>query len=244
VVGFEDAGAGADITSTEPESSPVTRAAGQILGAAINGAGPLKAAAVVAEEVRSKADDTEDAVERFISLHLKLAAASGAVTGLGGLATLAITLPANVLGYFTLAGRLAAGVAHLRGYDLTSEDVRTALLLTMAGVDGATEILREVGVRVDARGAASALRRLPDETLADLNARIGDRLLATGQFSGVVSLTTRVLKAAKIIPLVGAPVNATADWLAMRSVGEAAKVTFPPLSAARGSLVIDGEVLP
>jgi hypothetical protein len=236
------AGGDGGLARAEPDASRVTRVAGQILGLAISGAGPFKSAAAVAAEVQAKTDGVEEAVEQFVALHLRLAAASGAVTGLGGLATLAVALPANVLGYFTLAGRLCAGVAHLRGYDLGSPEVRTALLLSMAGADGATEILREAGVKVDKRGVASALRRLPDETLAEINSRIGARLSLTGQFTGVVSLTTRVLKAARIVPLVGAPVGATTDWLAMRSVAAAALAAFPPPSAAVG-VVIEGEVV-
>ena len=51
--------------------------------------------------------------------HLKLAAAGGFVTSVGGFITLPVALPANVLGFYLLATRMTAAVASLRGYDIT-----------------------------------------------------------------------------------------------------------------------------
>jgi hypothetical protein len=211
----------------------------QILTVAIDGAGPFRGAEAVAGEVRAVTADVEAAIDRFVAIHLRLAAANGALTGLGGVATLPITVPAGVGGYFIVAGRLVAGVAHLRGHDLASEDVRTAVLLTMAGGGPATEILREVGVEIGRRGAAAAVRRVPGRTLVEINKRVGFRLLTKAGTTGVVNL-------GRLVPFVGAPIGATTDLLSMRAVAAYARSSFPPAATAsdRDATPVDGDATP
>jgi hypothetical protein len=220
-------------------SALATRLIGQILTTAINGSGPFKGAAALADEIRAKTDDVETAVDRLVAAHLKLAAASGAITGLGGLATLPVTIPAGVGSYFVLAGRLVAGIAHLRGHDLESQEVRSALLLAMVGAGTATEILRDAGVQVGRRSLASAVNKVSSTTLSQINKRIGFRLLAKGGATGMLNLS-------KLVPLVGAPIGATTDALSMRAVAAYARASFPPVPAddsptAGGPTVIDGK---
>jgi hypothetical protein len=221
-------------------SALATRLVGQILTTAINGNGPFKGAAAVADELRAKTGDVEAAVDRLVAAHVKLAAASGAITGLGGLATLPVTIPAGVGSYFVLAGRLVAGIAHLRGHDLESEEVRSALLLAMVGAGTATEILRDAGVQVGRRSLASAVNKVSSRTLSQINKRIGFRLLAKGGASGVINLS-------KLVPLVGAPIGATTDALSMRAVAAYARASFPLVQdddfpTADGPNFTDGEV--
>ena len=127
----------------------------------INGGGPLKGAVPVAEEhLRGAAGDREEAVRRLVATHLRLAAVSGFATGLGGIATLPVALPAATAGLYIIATRMCAGIAHLRGYDIGTEEVRSAILVSLLGSAGAST-LRRAGVEIGRRSAAVALERVP-----------------------------------------------------------------------------------
>ncbi len=108
----------------------------QTVSRAIHGAGPLRAAATSAERQLSEHDgDRDAAVSALVDTHTKLAAAQGFVTNLGGLVTMAATIPVNITGLALLQCRMVAGIAHLRGYDLHDSRVRNAILLCTLGED-------------------------------------------------------------------------------------------------------------
>ena len=56
-----------------------------------------------------------------------------------------VSLPANVLGFYTLATRMVAAVAELRGYDVDTRCTRAAVMLSLVGGD-AEELMRKAGV--------------------------------------------------------------------------------------------------
>lgn len=156
------------------------RALQQVLHIGIDGAGPFKGAVEVAEEARrARGTDSEAAVQHLISIHIRFAMTNGAVTGLGGLVTLPLTLPVGLGGYYLIGARLAAGVAHLRGHDVHSEDVRTACMLVMLGSAG-TEILKDAGVQIGTKGLAAALKKVPGRVFIEINKKVGFRLITKG----------------------------------------------------------------
>lgn len=125
---------------------------------AIGGVGPLKGAVAVADEHRRHAPDTEAAIARLVQTHLRLAAASGFITGLGGIAALPVTLPAGISGLYIIAARMVVGIAHLRGYDVESEEVRSAVVVVLAG-SATAEAAKKLGAKAARRLVARALRR-------------------------------------------------------------------------------------
>ena len=97
-----------------------------MLDKAIDGVGPLRPAASTADaKLVDAAGDVEDAVKSLIRLHVGLAAAEGFITNLGGIAALAVAIPANVVGVTLVQCRLIKGIAHLRGYDLEDDGLAT-----------------------------------------------------------------------------------------------------------------------
>lgn len=192
----------------------------QVLRVGVDGMGPVKGAVQVAEEQRRAAQgDTEAAVARLIATHVRLAAVSGFVTGAGGLVTLPVTLPASVTGLYVLGARLAAGIAHLRGYDVYSEEVRSAILVCLLG-SGASGALGAAGVEIGQKSAVAALRKVPGRVLIDLNKKVGFRLVTKAGTKGTINLM-------KLAPLAGAPIGATVDGLSCRAIGKYAKHAFP-----------------
>lgn len=96
------------------------------------------------------------------------AGTTGFVTGLGGLITMPITVPASVAGNFVINARLVGAIAHLRGYDLSDPQVQMMIQFVVAGV-GIEQVATELGVklgeqavgRVAARAAWAAIEAIP-----------------------------------------------------------------------------------
>jgi len=196
------------------------RALTQVLNVGVDGAGPFKGAIAVAEEsFKAKGGDVDAAIAHLTRVHVRLAATTGGLTGLGGLITMPVTVPVGVGGYYLLGARLTGGIAHLRGHDVHSEDVRTAVLLTMLGSAG-TEIVKDAGITVGTKGLAAALAKVPGKVFIDINKKVGFRLVTKGGAKGVIN-------AGKLVPLVGGPIGATIDGVSMKLVGGYAKSAFP-----------------
>ena len=96
----------------------------EALHRAIHGIGPLPPAASAAAkgDVRSIVED-----------HVRYAGAQGLLTGLGGIVTASVTIPANVAGLALIQSRMVAAIAHRRGYDLEDPRVGNAILTCLLG---------------------------------------------------------------------------------------------------------------
>src|SRR5699024_1639010 len=104
---------------------------GKLLDFGIDGVGPVDSVAEVVTKARRKhGQDVERAIDEIVSDHVKMAGVGGFVTGFGGLVTMPVMLPANVLEFYTLATRMVASIAELRGYDVSSKGARSAVLLS------------------------------------------------------------------------------------------------------------------
>lgn len=111
---------------------------------AIKGVGPLPPAAAAADKhLKDCGGDVDKAVHDVIETHVRLSAAQGFVTNIGGLVTMAATVPANISGLALLQCRMIAGIAHLRGYNLDDPRVRNAILLTMLGEDHVNALVKK-----------------------------------------------------------------------------------------------------
>ncbi|MDN5918007.1 MAG: EcsC family protein [Pseudonocardia sp.] len=211
------------------------RLADQVLDIGIDGKGPIKGAAQVADEhLVSAGGDRELAIRKLIATHVRLAAMSGFVTGAGGLITLPIAVPAALTGLYVTATRMVASIAYLRGHDLRSEEVRSAILVCLLG-SGASTALGKAGVEIGQKSALAALRKLPGRVLIDINKRIGFRLVTKAGEKGVINLT-------KLVPLVGAPIGATVDGVGCRAIATYALRTFEPVES-RESVIVDAETV-
>lgn len=198
----------------------------EMLRRGIDGTGPWHSARQVAgEHLADARGDVDRAVRALITTHVRLAASSGLLTSLGGVATMLVTAPAGVTGLYLVSTRLVAAIAHVRGHDLDAPAVRSAVLITLLGPDG-RDLCARTGIDLDAVSLLAGLRRLPDEVREQLDRRVAHRL--TGRFGrrGALNLT-------KLLPLVGGPVGAGADGLAVRTLGTYADVAFPEVRGPR-----------
>lgn len=201
---------------TATEDSLAERVLRWVLAVGIDGIGPVRSARSVASDALSDHGTAERAIAHVITSHSRLAVANGFVTGLGGLFTLIVALPLNVIGFSLVSARMSAAIAAIRGHDLDDPATRTAVLLTLTG-NSASALLAKAGVAVPGgRITNAALRRLPSSTLAFINKGVAFRLLTK-------TLGTGLTRFGRLVPVVGGVVGAVIDRTMVRSIARTAK---------------------
>ncbi len=193
----------------------------QLARGALQGVGPLAPARDVAEEAIAAHPTADAAIDAIVSGHTRLAAVNGFVTGLGGFVVLPVAVPANLLGFYTLAARMVAAIAHIRGHDIDRPESRVAVLAALTG-DDVGKLLGKAGVVLPAGGVTAAwLRRMAPSTTMMINKAIGFRLLVgTGQRA--------LVKLGRAIPVAGGVIGGTVDVALIRSIARHARGVFPP----------------
>ena len=186
----------------------------QTVQRAIHGIGPLPAAVAAAEkQLEEQGGDVDRAINELIENHASLAAAQGFVTNVGGLVTMAATIPVNITGMALLQCRMVAGIAHLRGYDLTDGRVRNALLLCTLGEDTVKELVgkgRIPGTPMVVATAPAYDPELDKLVAAEVTTSLVNRVIGKRAASTV----------ARRIPVAGGVWGAGADAVATWQVGK------------------------
>lgn len=165
--------------------------------------------------------DNDERCNALIRYECAKAVAGGFITGLGGLATAPITIPADLLGNWLLQGRLVAATAFIYGHSLEDDRVRTMVLLTVLG-SSMTDVAKEFGVIVGGKVAMNALKQVPGKTLIAINKAVGFRLITKAGSTGAINLI-------KWIPIVGGVVGGTVSGIGAASVGKLAMQNFKPV---------------
>jgi hypothetical protein len=185
----------------------------QVLELAIDGFGRYPSAAAAAEKrLRDSGGDVDKAIHDVIESHVRLAGLQGFVTNLGGIVTLAVTIPANAAGLAILQTHMVAAIAHLRGYDLDDPRVRNAVLACLLGDDTVNDLVKRKRLPSSPMGIATAPahdptldQRIAVEVTQELVAKVGGKRVAT-------SVGRRV-------PVVGGGIGAVSDGFSTWRVG-------------------------
>jgi len=185
----------------------------QAFDRAVDGVGPLKGAAEAADaKLTESGGEVDKAISQLIESHVRLAGAQGFATNLGGLATMTVAIPANISGLAVLQCRLAAGIAHLRGYTLTDPRVRNAVLACILGADTVTSLVKEQRLP----GAPMVLATAPQHD-PELDQRIAGEV-ATELIAQVAGKRTAAVVGRRV-PVIGGGVGALTDGYDTYKVG-------------------------
>ena len=118
-----------------------------IFDAGINGFGVVPKPEETVADYRREGTSTEDAIDSLIAWRIAQASGTGFLSGLGGITTMPVTIPAGLAASYALGANTAATIAHLKGYDVHSEQVKTFVLLCLIGEAGES-ILKNAGIVV------------------------------------------------------------------------------------------------
>lgn len=172
----------------------------------------------LAEDYLAKTSSREKAIDKLIEYQTVLCGTNGFITGLGGLLVLPVTIPTNVAGVIYVQLRMIAAIAHINGYDIYSDQVRTIAYTCLTG-SSAANILKNVGIKISEKMAVNALKRVPGAILIKINQQVGFRLVTKFGQKGLVNVI-------KMMPLVGGVVGGVFDTGMTLTIGNIAKKVF------------------
>ena len=215
---------GAALAPRVPQLAPNLSAAfvHQALDKAIVGIGPLPGAAAAADKQLAENDgDVARGTHDTIENHVRYAGLQGFVTNLGGLVTMAVTVPTNITGLALIQCRMAAGIVHLRGYDLDDPRTRAAILTCLLGEDKILKLIKSRTLPGTPMELASA--QVFDSTLnAVLANEVASELLSRAAGKRLATTVGRR------VPIVGGVVGAGTDAYVTWKIGRYVDREFLP----------------
>ena len=136
----------------------------------------------------------------------------GAATGVGGLITLPVTVPVDIVATWKIQITLAFAIANVFGHTKDTTDLRTDVYIILAG-SASQEALKKVGIQVGREITKRAIQKnLNKEIMMKIWKIIPQKIITK---SGQKSLTSF----SKMIPLIGAPIGFGFDYFGTRALG-------------------------
>lgn len=185
---------------------------------AVNGLPGTETAAELAGSYLKKNPSVDKAIDSLIRWQNAKGVTSGFLTGLGGLITLPVAIPANIASVMYVQIRMIATIAHMKGYDLKDDQVKTFVYVCLTG-QAATDILKQAGVKLGTALAKEAIKKIPGEVIKAINKAVGIRLVTKFGQKGIVNL-------GKAVPLVGGVIGGAVDGIGTNAIGKTAKKVF------------------
>ncbi len=172
----------------------------------------------LADNYLSKSFDTDEAINSLINWQTSKCATSGFVTGLGGVITMPVAIPANIASVIYVQMRMIAAIAYIRGYDLKDDQVQTFVYACLTG-QSAAEVVKSAGVKIGLKVGEAQVKRIPGKVLVKINQKVGFRLVTKFGQKGVINL-------GKMVPVLGGVIGGSFDAVSTRTIAKAAKMTF------------------
>jgi len=186
---------------------------------ALNGGIPgMDTAIELAESYMKKGGSVLDNSTSLIKWQNTKSATSGFLTGLGGIITLPVAIPANMASVLLVQVRMIAAIAHMGGYDLKDDQVKTFVFTCLAG-NSAKEILKSSGISIGRKLAISGIKKIPFKIITKINKAVGFRLLTKFGEKGVINL-------GKMVPIAGGILGGTLDAVSTNIIGKTAQKLF------------------
>lgn len=204
--------------ATDLSESKIMQALDWAYEKAVNGVPGLDSAIELAEDYKEEGGTPYEQANSLIRWQNTKAATSGFITGLGGIMTLPIAIPANIASVLYVQVRMIAAIAHIGGYDVKNDKVKTLVFACMAA-NSAKDVAKDVGIAVGNKLAMNAVKSISGKTIAEINKRVGFKLLTKFGEKGVINL-------GKAIPILGGIIGGSFDAYSTNAIGNVARDTF------------------
>ncbi|MBE6058772.1 MAG: EcsC family protein [Clostridium sulfidigenes] len=172
----------------------------------------------LADEYCKKYSDPKVAAKKMCNIQVVKCGTSGFITGLGGLITLPVAIPANVASVIYVQLRMIATVAKIGGYDPSDDQVRTMAYVCLTG-SAAADIIKKAGINIGEKITVSAIKKIPGAVLTKINQKVGFRLLTKFGEKGAINLV-------KLVPVVGGVVGGGIDVVGSKAIAKVAYDMF------------------
>lgn len=128
----------------------------------------------LANDYLEKDETVEAAARQFINYQIAKCTTSGFVTGLGGVITLPVAVPANVSSVMYVQMRMITCLAYMGGYDTDSDQVQTLVYACLAGIS-IEQIIKSAGIQFGTKFSMAMVKKIPGGVLTKINQKAGFR---------------------------------------------------------------------
>lgn len=185
---------------------------------AVDGLPGLETAEELAQDYLGLKGTLTTKANKLVRWQIVKASTSGFITGLGGLITMPVAIPANISSVLYIQLRMIAAIAFMTKHDIRSDQVKTLAYMCLCG-SAITDIIKDVGIQVGSKLSITAINKISTTTIIKINQTVGFRLLTKFGQKGVVNIS-------KTIPLLGGLIGGTVDAIATKTIGKVAINTF------------------
>lgn len=176
----------------------------ELYGKVLNGVPKVSKPVVeLANDYLEKNSSPEKAAKELVKYQIAKCGTSGFITGLGGIITLPIALPANISSVLYVQLRMIAAIAQMGGFDINSDQVQTLAYACLTG-SAIADVLKQTGIKIGEKIAVSTINKVPGKVLTSINQKVGFRLLTKFGTKGAVNLV-------KLVPVVGGVIGGAID---------------------------------
>jgi len=184
---------------------------------------------------KSHPGDKSRQVDALIKWQVGKGAASGFVTGLGGLITLPVAIPANVASVLFIQIRMIMAIAIIGGYDPKDEKIKSFVYSCLVG-NAVKDVLKDAGIKIGQRIVLKkVIPAISYGMLVRINRAVGFRLIAKLGGKGLINL-------GKLVPLAGGIIGGAMDAVWVAGVGKVAKRLFVEGGMAEGDVEESKEI--
>lgn len=204
-----DQGGRTMMVKTQEQEEPLSEAkAGKILDAiyekALNGI-PMVSRSVdeIVDDYLSHHDTPKSAARSLARWQVAKCGTSGFLSGLGGIVSLPVTIPANIGSVMYVQMRMIAAIAKIGGYDVNSDQVQTLVYMCLTGTTIA-DIVKETGIQIGEKSLTAAIKKIPGAVLTKINQKMSFRFITKFGEKGVINL-------GKLVPIAGGLIGGGVD---------------------------------
>ncbi len=180
--------------------------------------GTLSAEELAQDYLDKNNGDIMKACDSLINWQISKCATSGFLSGLGGIITLPVAIPANVSSVMYVQMRMIASIACMGAYDIKDDSVKSLVYMCLTG-NAAVDIAKDIGIKIGTKLTKSAIEKISSATITKINQAVGFRLITKFGTKGVVNL-------GKAIPLIGGIVGGGIDSISTNTIGNISKKVF------------------
>lgn len=143
---------------------------------------------------------------------------SGFLTGLGGLITLPVAIPANISSVLYVQLRTVQAIAIMGGFDIYSDQVQSLVFACLTG-SAMADILKQAGVQFGVKFANAMIKQIPGTVVKAINAKVGFRFITIAGEKGVINLV-------KLAPFAGGFIGGGVDIASTKIIADNAIKIF------------------
>ncbi len=181
-----------------------------------------------------KAKSPDEAAKALAKWQVMKCGTSGFVTGLGGLITLPVAIPANISSVMYVQMRMIACIAKMGGYDVTSDQVQTMVYMCLTGTT-MSDLVKIGLIKTGTKSLEAAIKKIPGAALVKINQKIGFRFITKFGEKDIINL-------GKMLPLAGGVIGGGVDVASTSIIAKNAIRMFMEGEDPDGTLPTEAEI--